>query len=288
VPEIAANFPHDPDKGVTSNLASARDGGLVVVVQDGSKGGSIRDLLSGKEVGTLPRWEGLEFRDGYDIGLFAGGWLQLVRDKERIEVRELPSGQLRGELELSESEFKARGPKRVPVFWCLTLDCNWVVRSAAETYISDVRTGKRRRLEMPAARMALLDRCVGISPDGNFLLLLVNHQREPNHPWLEWLLSWLGRLPQEGQEVVIYNLTTSAEVGSFRDALDPEQFWWLPRFVKFSLDGKSVAVLHGKGLDIYDFPLHRPWLRIATYALVASVIAWLLVSLLGRCFARRR
>jgi hypothetical protein len=285
MPEVAANLPYDPDKGVTFELASARDGRLLVVVPD-AKGDSVRDLLSGREVCTLPRSkdsEPLEPLERYRHGLFPGGWIQHIPNKEKIEVRELPSGRLRGELEFSNAEFKTFCGVAGPPYWGLTPDCNFMVRSGEENFVWDVRTGKRRRLNLPEHMMSL-DHLL----HGNFLVLLVDRPPKPNHPWVEWLLNWLGPLPQDGPEVVLYNLMTGAEVASVRAPPDPElHYFHLPAFARFSLDGKSLAASHGTTLHIYDFPLRRPWLMIAAYALMASVIAWVIAWLLGRGLARR-
>jgi hypothetical protein len=97
----------------------------------------------------------------------------------------------------------------------------------------------------------------------------------------------IGHVPRKGPELVLYDLTANAEIASFQDAADPDEQLIIGR-ATFSLDGKSLAIAQGDTLDIYDFPLHRPWLKIGSYTVTASVIAWLLVYLLGRRFARQR
>jgi hypothetical protein len=125
--------------------------------------------------------------------------------------------------------------------------------------------------------------------DGHYLIFLVKRPRQPNHPWLDWVLDQLGQLPKEGPELVVYDLTTNAEVASFRTWSDRElRQRWDPGFARFSLDGKNLAiVVHGNNLDIYDFPLHRPWGRIACCTLTAAASVWVLAWLLGRKSALR-
>jgi hypothetical protein len=278
--DTATIFADRANVSITSQLAKAADGRLFVLVLDVANKSSIRDLLSGKEVGTLPPWQ--------DV-FFPGGCLRHNAEREKIEVRELPNGQLRRDLECSdlELEFRKRGLQVQPN-WALTPDCNTAVQvSDGKILVWDGSDGKCRRLDVPVERIA--QHRVAISPDGKYLVFLVQRPRDPNHPWLDWLLDRLGQLPKEGAELVVYDLTTNAEVASFRDS--PVPLAWSARdhgFAKFSLDGKSLAIVQGESLDIYDFPLHQPWGRIAGYALMAAAMAWVLAWLLGRKTAQRR
>jgi hypothetical protein len=172
--------------------------------------------------------------------------------------------------------------------WALTPDANTAALVCCNQKIQvwDLRTGRRRRLDVPAEHMMLFQR-VAVSTDGRYLTLVMDRPRAPNHPWLDWLMDRLGRLPKEGPELVVYDLTTNSEVAAFRNSPKPEP-WSYPGIAKFSLDGRSLAIIQGKSLDIYDFPLHRPWGKIAAYALTATAVVWVLAWLIGRKAALRR
>jgi hypothetical protein len=260
------------------------DGRLLVVVKDDS-GYSVRDLLSGKEVGTLPG--DVDLLPG---GCWPGGCLHRTQDHKKIEVRELPTGQLRGELEFGELRSSTYGRLTPDPDWALSPDCKIAAMvSAGKVHVWDVRTGKRNQLDVPADHVCLNERFApALSTNGSHLVFRVNRPPRTNPPWLDWVLARVGHVPRKGPELVLYDLTANREIASFEDTTaDPDEDPYIGR-ATFSLDGKSLAIAQGDTLDIYDFPLHRPWLRIAGYALTASVIAWVLVYLLGRRFARKR
>jgi hypothetical protein len=56
----------------------------------------------------------------------------------------------------------------------------------------------------------------------------------------------------------------------------------------FSLDGSSLAISAGDRLDIYDFPLPRPWFQIVAYGSLMALGVWLCGCLLAAKAASKR
>jgi hypothetical protein len=276
------DYPHDPDKGVVSRLARDLEGRLLVVVEDESKEGSIWELLSAKQIGQLPP------SNAFGMWFLPGGYLLRSKLTRRIELRELPSGQLGRDLESNENIVHCELE-----FHCVahTPDCDTVVRVFDETIeVWNTRSGKRREVDVAPRQALFFQQAVTISPDGRHVVFLGRHSREDDPAWLDWLLRFVGHHRHQGSEAVLYDLATNTETASFRVTVNKEFLDSTQPMAEFSLDGKSLAVPDLETLDIYDFPLHRPWLKIAGCAFAASASAWVLACLLGRCFgiARKR
>ena len=102
----------------------------------------------------------------------------------------------------------------------------------------------------------------------------VRSQRHSNpHPWLACLVNWLG-IKDVGFDMVLYDLGSETAVNIIRDV----------EWAQFSSDGSSLAVIANDTLSVYDFPLRKPWLKIATWGFAAASV-WLLAWFVGR---RRR
>jgi hypothetical protein len=281
-PELVANIPHDLFGGGVSHLETDREGRPLIVVREVWKS-RVRDLVSGKELATLPP-------EGVWCDFFPGGFVRHLWEEEKIEIRELPSGTLRRELGLRDCDFVRRGPW-VRYHWALTPDLNTVALVVEDKIYSwDVRTGARRQLDVPSEQLPTSGRSVSfqhvaLSPDGRFFIFRVDHPPNPKYAWLEHLLDWIGWPPRRA-ELALYDLTANTEIVSFRLPSNPQGF--SSGHAKFSLDGKSLAIVHEDGVDIYDFPVRRPWPKIAACALVASGIVWVLGWLVGLRAARPR
>ena len=86
------------------------------------------------------------------------------------------------------------------------------------------------------------------------------------------LFARLGILPWSTlmlKGVMVSDVSTETEFGFFENTFNP----------LFSPDGKTLALVatpdvEGKEVHLYDFPLHKPWLRISAYALLASTLAF--------------
>jgi hypothetical protein len=297
-PPNKVQFPHDPEKGTYSRLACDARGRILVIVQDNWAAnreedggpGSIRDLLSGDTLATLPKgWSD-------DSEIFPGGIVCDAWSEERVQVAQLPGGELRPELRSLPKKPSAFGDEFEEMrllnrdSWALTPDC----KSLAflwhdKIYLWD--SDRARELNSPFQEIILHDRggapCGGlgvdvrsrvrsaaISPNGRFLAFAASRKQE-QHPWLAWLRKWIGYEPP-AEEFVLYDLIAETEVASF-----PKRKSYL-RTPMFSLDGESLAVETGESMDFYDFPLRRPWAKIAACALAATGSVWLIGWFLGR------
>jgi hypothetical protein len=289
-------FRHDPEMGTSSRLGCDAQGRIMVIVQDNrdedGDPGSIRDLFSGGTLARLPKgWSD-------DSEIFPGGIVFDTWSAEKVQVAQLPSGELRPELR----SLPKKASERVDEFeevrlrnrdsWALTPDC----KSLAflwhdKIYIWDVAGGNARELNVRFEKIVLHDRgcsscacdhldlrsrvrSAAISPNGRFLAFAASRKQE-QPPWLARLRTWIGYEPP-AEEFVLYDLIADAEVASFAKRKP------YLRTPMFSLDGDSLAVETGESMEFYDFPLRRPWASIVACALVATGSVWLIAWFFGR------
>ncbi len=123
---------------------------------------------------------------------------------------------------------------------------------------------------LPAADEAFY---IWLSPDGRFLAAAMDGGRPA--PWLTWLYDLLGLTYEtDRSHIAIIDVDSGQPVA------------WLPdaSYAQFSPDGRTLAVsTTDNQVQLWDFPLHKPWGKIARFAVVAGL--W--VFLLGRWRAGR-
>jgi hypothetical protein len=274
-PDTRTDFPSDFPHGKWSELTSDARGRLLIVERSVFDPTAIRDLLSGKELGNVPAANAILARS-------PGGFLQYLDWKDRGEVRELPGGALVGILagdeirqEVILGDEGVAGPLN-PSIVLLAPDCKtvaFVKCGAIELW--DVPTNSKRLLDMTADSVRPLGYVeygppfAAISVDGGFVATMARRQKR-FHPWIGWLLDYLGWGALQN-ELVLFELNLGTEIASFGTA----------NRAYFSLDGKSLAIA-GDALDIYDFPLRRPWLKVAGIAFATAAGLWFLGWSLGR------
>jgi hypothetical protein len=283
-PGAPIEFPIDVENGITSRLTIDARGRLLVAILDKSKPSSIRDLLTGKEVGTLPKWD-----SEWALGLVPGCNMRWVPNTGEIEVRALPSGDIRGHLpaNLLQGLLPQREVYSVYFNCALTPDCNTLAKiDDGKIHVWDVSSRHYHFVNREASQF------VGVSPDGRFLasqrFLPGAWHPDPIPwavPWLDWLMPQPRRSSGEWvqqSEVVLYDLIAQAEVTSFGlNHANPGH----QNPARFSLDGQSLAIIGPDALELYDLPLRRPWSKIVGCALLAAASLWLVGWFLER---RRR
>jgi WD40 repeat protein len=263
-------FSDGPEFGKINHLAIDAQGRIFVVHSEKLKPISVHDLFTGKKLGSLPN-------ENPRASFFPGGVLWFDRDKELFRVRKIPSGEFHGEINL---------PKNPPIAWGvssagISSDCNTIV--VVETNLKTIQ-GMVRIWNVPTSNYRLLVFPDGIessrfflSPNGQFVALHVFRKSHPN-PVLQWILPWIKPGP-EYDEWILYDLDNEKELISF-----PSKNF---NYVQFSLDGKSFAVRYENRLDLYHFPLPRPWTKIFGFASLAGALAMLLSCLLGFMYSKQ-
>jgi hypothetical protein len=117
-----------------------------------------------------------------------------------------------------------------------------------------------------------------ISADGCHIATRAYRQgTQSSLAWLNCLFNALG-IEKQKVGIALYDLTTARETAFF-----PESEW-----AQFSADGKSLAILVRDTLEIYDFPLRRPWFKIVGYGLAAAAGVWLFTLFSRRHRAKRK
>jgi WD40 repeat protein len=99
-----------------------------------------------------------------------------------------------------------------------------------------------------------------ISPDGRRMVIHPSH--DPN-PFLAWLLS---RSKGQTRASAVLDLESEREVATFNDCY----------IDGFSPDGKSLAVIRINTVELWDFPLRKPWGIIVSVGLINAGIMYVL------------
>lgn len=111
-----------------------------------------------------------------------------------------------------------------------------------------------------------------LSPDGHHLVQVISSSRPT------WLPKWWP-MAEPGPSALVTHWTSGKQLTEFSNAGDMD-------FV-FSPQGNLFAVSRGDaGIDIYEFPFTKPWLSIASAALLAACGSWSLAWLWSRRRAR--
>ncbi len=203
----------------------------------------------------------------YNVWFFPGRFLEYCQEKNKLLVRELPGGEIRGELVsfLKEND----NSRDLGLGLYLTADCKTVVSCInQEIVLWDVATGQHRKLNVNGVHAIL-------SPDGRFVIFAT--QRPEMSQWLHWLMNWFEKEQRSYPDVqiVVYDLTTETPLASFDTDLGFSS-------MTFSDDGKSLAIRAHHAYHIYDFPLRKPWLKSAAFGFAMAIGVWGLGWFLGR------
>jgi WD40 repeat protein len=228
------------------------------------------DINAGEELSSFPRWGHLGLSK-----VFPGG--SISKHGNRITVRDFPRGIVRGEIQLpkeARSRFwKNRGEPDLNPNFAMTPDCQTLVNIYGNIHIWEVATGEERMLERQANDHPTL------TPDGKFLGAQIKNWVRMQ-TWFNKLEDFLGigSKPKKGEKaVILYDLSSGDEVGFIADATLPQ----------FSPDGKTLAVLQGRSLHLYDFPLRKPLGTILLFAFLGAAPI-LLLGQLAAFWKRRR
>ena len=137
-------------------------------------------------------------------------------------------------------------------------DSTWKLR------VLNAETGKWRFLT------AAISGCPVISPNRKYGAVWQDDVAEFADSWFYRGLNNLGLSGEQRYSVfVVYELATGSEVGTLRDDCSPSI-----HPPSFSPDGTILAVAYENEVRVYDFPLHKPWGRIAAYALLGASLTF--------------
>ncbi len=244
-----------PEKSEWTDVVLCGDsqGRLLVVVNDTLEPNRIYDWHSGKVFS-----EGFPYAD-----VFMGGFVELDNEEWVFQIRAFPTARLQGKVKIPEPIYAQFFNLTALATKGLTPDCKTLVLVNGKVHVWDVPSGTQRDLDI------LAEEFLAISPDGRYLAVR-NRLRGDPHPWLAWLMNWLA-INSSGHDFVLYDLPSETVVTTIRNA----------DWAQFSLDGQSLAIITDDTLNIYDFPLRKPWLKIAVCGVTAAAIAGLLAWLLG-------
>lgn len=150
----------------------------------------------------------------------------------------------------------------------------------------DVETGHAWTIEGPPATIlpGLPGILPSLSPEGDFVAIACVEYTDATETWYLKPLVQLGALPKSSIWIGarIYDTRTGALVGALRAVQSESNVRPGSRVSRFSPDGTSLAVsMERHKLDIYDFPLRKPWVWIAASALLGALAAFLLVKTAG-------
>jgi hypothetical protein len=247
-------FSHDKNETIASSrMISEASGRLLVLVKERNKAWSVRDLVNGAEVNSFSmpsdrvyfRWPGRPAQ-------LPGVAVFYSANDNSAEVRHIPSGKHLFDLE----EYYGDGTPYMDN-WAITPDGKTEVAVGDGTiHVFDGLHGTRA-INVPAHRFPV------ISPTGQYLL--VKLQPGQTLPLLAWLRTWLSILPKPEDKTALYDLESGSKMTYFRDAYG----------VQFAHDARRFAILSEDTLAIYDLPLAKQWIKIASLSLLAAVAAFL-------------
>lgn len=257
------------------------------------------DLATEKKVGILPRASGAAETRSSGSAAFPGGFICYKRDG--MEVREFPSGRLRGKIpSILSSWNKTRTGSWFWLLkdqfslnvspWAITPDCQRAVYvigpgpldegTDERIHVCEVESGTSRALQDFTGHFHAL------SPDGRFLIVRRFRPSGGRPSWLSRALEWLG-VEQSGNRMSVYDLELNVETdtvhGNYHAAA-------------LSGDGRTVVLVSQTmisnsaapiSLSIFNFPFRRPWGKIAGFGVLAAMIVWVTGWLLGRRGKRR-
>jgi hypothetical protein len=187
-----------------------------------------------------------------------GPHLHVRWTEERIDAYDLSTGERCTFPSVGQHSFKPVGMSEDRRILCGQIEGGW---NRGDFVVYDPEAGAWKRV--PA--LDRVDKAV-LSVDGRWV---AGHMdAEPNR-WVCWLL----RRDRTPQDVVLVHDLTTGEQQLIPDGLQ----------ASFAPDGRTLAVrCVGGTVELWDFPLGKPWGTILGIAACTAALAWLLIGWLGR------
>lgn len=138
-----------------------------------------------------------------------------------------------------------------------------------ETEVWDLVEGSiRHRLAIPGVREVWSRLALALSPEADFVVVAAYLSEETETAWQQ-LRGWLGVGGRKATAVGTAATASAPDLWLLETSTGhPTAHFPLARKVSFSAGGDSLGVVYQDRVELWDFPLHKPWGKIVAAALV--------------------